>query len=341
MRVKVDQLSASLDNRGLAPVYCISGDEPLQMLEAVDLIRQFARSNGVEERTILNVERGFDWNSLAQAGANLSLFSSRQLLELRLGTNKPGREGGAALVGYATAAPAENVLLITTGKIDKKTQNTNWYRSLDEAGITVQVWPVEAAALPAWIVQRARRYGKTLQREAAALIAQKVEGNLLAARQELEKLCLLANTQEISVPQVMSAVNDSARYDIFSLIENACLGNSEHAVRMLSGLKNEGIEPIGIFGALMWELRRICAMADAIEGGTPREKVFADYRVWPQRKPALSKLLNRLPARQLTDLLGTAYTIDRCVKGALRRNPWELLENLLLCLAGARTIPVT
>jgi len=340
MRIKVDQLSSTLDKSGLAPVYCISGDEPLQMLEAVDQIRQFARSNGVEERTVLNVERGFDWNSLAEAGANLSLFSSRRLLELRLGTNKPGRDGGAALVNYTAALRTDNILLITTGKIDKKTQNTNWYKSLDQAGVTVQVWPVEAAALPAWIVQRARNYGKTLQREAAALIAQKVEGNLLAARQELEKLCLLTNTPEISVAQVMSAVNDSARYDIFALIENACQGNTEHTARMLRGLKNEGIEPIGIFGALMWELRRICAMADAIEGGAPRERVFTEYRVWPQRKPAISKLLKRLPARHLTSLLGTAYLTDRCLKGATRRDPWELLENLLLCLAGARSIPV-
>lgn len=338
MRVKADQLSTSLDSRGLAPVYCISGDEPLQMLEAADLIRQFAMNNGVEERTVLNVERGFDWNSLAEAGANLSLFASRRLIELRLGTHKPGREGGAALVNYCSAAPAENVLLITAGKLDKRTQTSVWYKSLDSAGITVQIWPVEAAALPGWIVQRARQYGKSIQREAAALIAQKVEGNLLAARQELEKLCLLIEAPELSVAHVMSAVNDSARYDIFALIETACLGNTEHAARMLRGLKSEGVEPIGIFGALMWELRRICAMADAIESGTARERVFSEYRVWQQRKPAITKLLNRLPARQLTGQLGTAYMIDRSIKGAVRRDPWELLEDLMLRLAGASTL---
>ena len=308
------------------------------MLEAADLIRQFARNNGVEERTVFTVERGFNWDSLAEAGANLSLFASRRLLELRLGTHKPGREGGAALVKYTSEPTAENILLITTGKLDRQTQNSAWYKSLDSAGITVQVWPVEAAALPGWIVRRARQYGKSIQREAATLIAQKVEGNLLAARQELEKLCLLIDAPEISVTHVMSAVNDSARYDIFALIETACLGNTEHATRMLRGLKSEGIEPISIFGALMWELRRICAMANAIESGTPREKVFSEYRVWQQRKPAISKLLNRLPARQLTRQLGAAYLIDRSIKGATRRDPWELLEKLMLTLAGACTI---
>ena len=334
MRIKVDQLPANLDKRGLAPIYCISGDEPLQMLEAVDQIRTFARQDGVEERIVLNVERGFDWNSLAEAGANLSLFSSRRLIELRLGTHKPGREGGAVLKNYAADPPADNILLITSGKLDRQTQNSVWYKSLDGAGISIPIWPVEAAALPGWIVQRARQYGKTIQREAAALIAQKVEGNLLAARQELEKLCLLVSTPEVSMQQVMSAVNDSARYDIFALIETACQGNGEHTARMLRGLQSEGIEPISIFGALMWELRRICAMANAIEAGVPKEKVFTEYRVWQQRKAALSKLLQRLPARQLTGLLGTTYTIDRSIKGALRRDPWELLENLMLQLAG-------
>lgn len=340
MRIKVDQLSSSLEKRGLAPVYCISGDEPLQLLEAVDLIRRFARDTGVDERTVLNVERGFDWHSLDEAGANLSLFSSRRLIELRLGTHKPGREGGAALARYASAPPADNILLITTGKLDRQTQKSVWYRSLDEAGVTLQIWPVAAANLPGWIAQRARQYGKNIQREAADLVAQRVEGNLLAARQELEKLCLLVETPEITVAHVMSAVNDSTRYDIFTLIETACLGNIEHTTRMLRGLQGEGTEPISIFAALMWELRRICAMANAIAAGVPKEKVFTEYRVWQQRKPAINKLLKRLPARQMTALLSSTYRIDQSLKGALRADPWGLLEDLLLQLAGAR-LPAT
>lgn len=200
----------------------------------------------------------------------------------------------------------------------------------------MQIWPVEAAQLPAWIMQRSRQYGKTMQREAAGLIAQKVEGNLLAARQELEKLCLLVDATEITLEQVMSAVNDSARYDVFALIETACLGNAEHTARMLRGLKSEGVEPISIFGALLWELRRMYSMASAMEGGMPREQIFTEHRVWPQRQAALGKLLQRMPARGLTPLLGAAYQLDQRLKGAVRGNPWELLEDLLFRLAGIR-----
>ena len=199
----------------------------------------------------------------------------------------------------------------------------------------MQIWPVEPAQLPGWILQRARQYGKTMQREAAALIAQKVEGNLLAARQELEKLCLLAADQEITLEHVMNAVSDSARYDVFAMIETACLGNIEQSARMLRGLRSEGVEPISILGALLWELRRICSMACALESGIPQERIFTEHRVW-QRQAALGKLLKRLPARQLSPLLGTAYRIEQHLKGARRGNPWESLENLLCRLAGIR-----
>ncbi|MBF8270044.1 MAG: DNA polymerase III subunit delta [Gammaproteobacteria bacterium] len=336
MRIKTEQLPATLEKRGLAPIYCISGDEPLQLLESVDTIRRYASSHGVEERIILTVEKDFNWHNLFAAGANLSLFASRRLIELRLDEHKPGREGGAALTEYAAAPPPDNILLLTMARLDKQAQKSVWFKSLEAGGVIIQVWPVEPAQLPGWIMHRIRQYGKTMQREAATLIAQKVEGNLLAARQELEKLCLLVDAPEITLEHVMSAVNDSARYDVFSLIETACLGNGEHTARMLRGLQSEGVEPISIFGALLWELRRMCVMACALESGVPREQVFSEHRIWPQRQTALGKLLQRLPVRRLTPLLGTAYQLDRRLKGAVRGNPWELLEQLLFRLAGIR-----
>ena len=336
MRIKSEQLPATLEKRGLAPIYCISGDEPLQLLESVDTIRLYAKDHGVEERIVLNVDKEFDWHSLFAAGANLSLFASRRLIELRMDAHKPGREGGAALAEYAAAPPPDNILLLTTAKLDKQTQNSKWYKSLESSGIVMQIWPVEPAQLPAWIMQRIRPFGKTMQLEAATLIAQKVEGNLLAARQELEKLCLLVNEPEITLEHVMSAVNDSTRYNVFALIETACLGNSEHTARMLRGLQSEGVEPISIFGALLWELRRMCSMACALESGVAREQIFIEHHVWQQRQTALSKLLQRLPVRRLIPLLGTAYQLDQRLKGAVRGNPWELLENLLFQLAGVR-----
>lgn len=334
MRLRAEQLVTKLKQQDLSPIYCVTGDEPLQILESVDLIRQYAGNNGVDERTILTVDKGFDWAQLRHAGANLSLFSSRRLIELRLGSQKPGREGGAALVDYAAAPDPDNILLITAGKLDRQTQQSKWFKALEKTGTIIQVWPVEPGNLPNWIIQRTRQSGKEISRDAAGLIAQKVEGNLLAARQELDKLCLLVEKKEIDVKDVMDAVSDSARFDVFSMIQIAMQGNTERTIRMLRGLRSEGIEPIAIFGALMWEFRRICSMAYVVDTGMPREKVFAEYRVWQQRKPAVNAILNRLNKKQLSSLLAQASIVDKALKGAIRSNAWELLENFMLRMAG-------
>lgn len=336
MRLKADLLSNHLKQHGLAPVICISGDEPLQMLESADQIRSYARENGFDERLLLNVDRGFDWNQLRDAVSSMSLFSSKRLIELRLGGQKPGREGGGALTDFVSSPVADNVLLITMARIDKQGQQSKWYKALDKAGITIQIWPVEPARLPAWIINRGRQLGKRISPDAAGLIADRVEGNLLAARQELEKLCLLVDAPEIGAEEVMDAVSDSARFDVFSMIELALAGKTERILRMIRGLRNEGVEPMSIFGAMMWEYRRLCSMAYEIKAGTPREKVFSQYRVWPQRKPATNALLNRMNLQALGDLLRQAAVLDRALKGALRVDSWELMENFLFQIAGVR-----
>lgn len=336
MKLKVEQLSNHLKQHGLAPVICISGDEPLQTLECADQIRLFARADGYDERLLLNVDRGFDWNQLRDAASSMSLFSSKRLIELRMGGQKPGREGGSALIDFVSSQVPDTVLLITMARIDKQGQQTKWYKALEKAGVTIQIWPVEAARLPAWIINRGRFMGKRISPEAAGLIADRVEGNLLAARQELEKLCLLADTPEIDVKEVMNAVTDSTRFDVFSMIELALAGKTERILRMIRGLRNEGVEPMSIFGPMMWEFRRLCSMAHEIKAGTAREKVFAQYRVWPQRKPAVNALLNRMDLQALGALLRQATVLDRALKGALRAEPWELLENFLFRIAGVR-----
>lgn len=336
MQLKADKLSSYLEQHGLAPVFTISGDEPLQSLECADQVRAYARNNGFEERLLFNVERGFDWNQLRDAGASMSLFSSKRLIELRLGEQKPGREGGTALIDYIGAPATDDVLLITMARIDKQGQQTKWYKALDKAGITIQIWPVETAQLPAWIINRARQLGKRMDKEAATLIADRMEGNLLAAKQELEKLCLLVETPGIGVQDVMEAVTDSARFDVFSMIEFALAGKTDRILRMIRGLKNEGAEPMGIFGPLMWECRRLCSMAHEIESGTARDRVFAKYNIWPKRKPAINALLKRMDAAALGALLRQATLLDRALKGAYRADPWELMENFLFRIAGVR-----
>ncbi len=341
MRLKAEQLESHLARAGLAPVYYLSGDEPLQMMEAADHIRRAARREGFAERSILTVMRGFDWNELQQEAASMSLFASRRLIELRLGEHKPGREGAAAFVEYAAGLNADNVLLITSAKIDKRTQQSKWFKALDEHGVTVQVWPLAPGRLADWIMQRCRRQGKTIQPDAAALIAQRVEGNLLAARQELEKLCLLCDKPDIDSSDVMNSVVDSARFDVFALIECAYLGRHERVARMLRGLKNEGVEAIAVFGALMWEFRRTCAIAYALEEGAAKEQLFHSFRIWQQRKAALEAVLRRLDTKQFAGLLCDAAAIDKTLKGALAGDAWDKIEAFLFRLAGVRLASAT
>ena len=336
MRVKTEQLSSHLNKFGLLPIYYVSGDEPLQLIEATDLIRAQARANGYEERTVLDVETGFDWSRLHEAGANLSLFSTKRIIELKLGGQKPGREGGAALTEYAANHSPDNVLLMTSDKTDKKTQQTKWFKALDKCGCSIQVWPVGPAQLPGWIMARCQRQNKRIDKDAATLIAQRVEGNLLAAKQEIDKLALIVEKADINSGDVLNMVVDSARFDVFDLIESVFLGKPERIAKMLRGLKKEGVEPLGIYGALMWAFRRANSIAYEISRGKPKEQVFNAHQVWNQRRTATDTLINRFSPDRLAALLSESIIIDKALKGALRADSWQLLESFMFAIAGVR-----
>ena len=275
MQLRTEQLPDEIERKGLSPVYLISGDEPLQLNEATDLIRLKAREQGVEERIVLDVATGFDWNRLIEESASMSLFASTRLIELRMGSSKPGRDGGKVLTKYAEQLASNNILLITSDRLDKRTQQSKWYKSLNKVGVTIQIWPIEVTRLPAWIRQRVQKYNKHITDDAAQLIADRVEGNLLAASQEIDKLCLLIDNNEITADDVISAVTDSARYDVFELIECAYANETKRLMRMLNGLKSEGMEPMAIYGALMWDYRRLCSMAYHFNNGLTLDKLFA------------------------------------------------------------------
>ncbi len=334
MRVKAEQLQAHLGKSGLLPIYYVSGDEPLQLLEASDLIRARARAQGYEERTVLDAETGFDWDRLHGAGANLSLFSSKRLIEVRLGGQKPGRDGGAALAEYAAGHSPDDLLLMTSARIDKKTQQTKWFKTLDKCGGWIQVWPVEHAQLPGWIAARCQRQHKRIDKEAAGLIAERVEGNLLAAKQEIDKLMITVDKTDINSGDVLNMVVDSARFDVFDLIENVFLGNPERIARMLRGLKKEGVEPLGIYGAMMWAFRRANSVSHEISRGKSREEVFQAYRLWNQHRTGINALINRFSSRRLAALLSETVIIDKALKGALATDSWQLLERFMFTLAG-------
>ena len=337
MQLRIEQLPDEIERKGLSPVYLISGDEPLQLNEVTDLIRLKAREQGVEERVVLDVATGFNWNSLIEESASMSLFTSTRLIELRMGSSKPGRDGGKVLTEYAEQLASNNILLITSDRLDKRVQQSKWYKSLNKVGVTIQIWPIDIARLPGWIRQRVQKYNKHITDDAAQLIADRVEGNLLAANQEIDKLCLLIENNEITADDVISAVTDSTRFDVFDLIECAYANETKRLVQMLNGLKSEGMEPMAIYGALMWDYRRLCSMAYHFDNGLTLDKLFAEYRIWDnKRKQAIKSILNRYDVKKLYELLRQANYLDRKIKSAEKHTAWDAMLTLLLAFSGVK-----
>lgn len=339
MKLNAGQLSKHLQGQ-LAPVYVVSGDEPLLCQEACDSIRNAARAQGFTERTVLHADAQFDWGQLYQAGASLSLFAERRLIELRIANGKPGDKGAAALLDYLSRPAEDTLLLISLPKLDSSTQKSKWAKALIDGKDCqfVQIWPIELAQLPQWIRQRLSEAGCTASAEAIDLICARVEGNLLAAAQEIEKLKLLADGQRIDVETVQASVADSARFDVFGLIEATLNGDASHALRMLTGLRGEGVEALFIVAMLARELRQLSSLAHQYNQGVPLEKAFASARppIWDKRRPLVSKALQRHPLKRWQQLLGLAQHVDAQVKGQAAGDPWATLAQLCMELAGKR-----
>jgi DNA polymerase III subunit delta len=337
MKLKPEHIPAHLQ-RNLAPVYLVSGDEPLQVAEACDAIRARARESGCSERLLFNVESGFDWNALLQARDSLSLFAERRLVELRLPTGKPGEAGAKALVEYAGRPSADDVLLIVAAKIDKDAQRSKWFTSLERAGVVVQVWPLSVAQLPAWIERRMRARGLQPSAEAVAMLAERVEGNLLACAQEIEKLALLHGTGTVDGAAVTAAVSDSSRYSVYDLADRALAGEGAAVTRVLRGLQGEGEEPVMVLWALSREIRTLAIMAEELQHGTTLEQLFNRHRIWENRKRAVGAALRRCPPQTLHRLLRQAGRADRVIKGVATGNVWDELLQLALGLAGIAVV---
>jgi DNA polymerase-3 subunit delta len=337
-QLRADQLAGHL-RQSLAPVYFIHGDETLLVDECADAIRVAARAQGYSERQVFSVETGFDWNSLVAASDSLSLFAERRILELRLPGGKPGKEGTQILRDYAERPPADTLLLIVSGKLESAARRSKWALALDQAGVSIAIWPVEAAQLPGWIDQRMRAHGMRASRDAMQLIAERVEGNLLAAAQEVEKLYLLHGSGELDIEAIAELVADSARYDVFGLVDATLAGDAAHAQRILSGLRAEGVDPVLVLWALTREIRTLTAMARQLQGGALAQ-VMASHQVWDKRKPLVSAALQRIRGRQWWRLLQRCAQLDRVIKGRAAGSAWDELLQLALSLAGVnvRTI---
>ncbi|WP_025807687.1 DNA polymerase III subunit delta [Pseudomonas chlororaphis] len=339
MKLAPAQLGKHLQGT-LAPVYVISGDDPLLCQEAADAIRSAARQQGFDERQVFSADANFDWGTLLQAGASMSLFAERRLLELRLPSGKPGDKGAAAFIEYCSRPAEDTLLLISLPKLDGSAQKTKWGKALIDGEQTqfIQIWPVDASQLPQWIRQRLSQAGLSASQDAVELIAARVEGNLLAAAQEIEKLKLMAEGGQITVETVQAAVADSARFDVFGLVDAILNGEPAHALRMLEGLRGEGVEPPVILWALSRELRALANMSLQYSQGTPLDKVFSQARppVWDKRKPLMSKALQRYSAPRWAQLLLDAQRIDAQIKGQAAGSPWSSLSRLSLLMAGQR-----
>jgi DNA polymerase-3 subunit delta len=338
MKIFPDKLEAAL-KKALLPIYFFSGDEPLQMGEAADAVRRHAREQGYTEREVIHADKNFDWNELLMASNSMSLFAEKRVIDLRLPSGKPGKDGGAALLEYASRPPEDTVLLISSGKVDKRSQSAKWYMALDKVGATLQVWPVEAPDMPRWLDQRLRSRGLQPEQEAARIIAERVEGNLLAAAQEVDKLVLLIGSGPLSAEQAEAAVADSARFDVFGLVDAALEGDAPRSTRMLDGLRGEGVEPILVLWALTRELRSLADMAAKIEGGKGLDGVLG--QVWGKRKGPVKAGLQRHNKARWQQMLRRAARLDRVIKGAAPGNAWDELLQLTLLMAGVQLFRAT
>lgn len=335
MKINARQLGAHL-SRGLAPIYLVSGDEPLLVAEAADRIRAAARRQGFDERELLVAERGFKWAELEGSADNLSLFASRRIVELRMPSPRPGDAGSKALQGLAAHPDPDRLVLVVTGKLDSGAARSSWVRAIESGGALVQVWPVERAELPEWIGRRASALRLELTRPAAELLADRVEGNLLAADQELRKLAILSDGSPVDEDAVLAAVAHSARFDVFRLVDALLAGDARRAFGVLDGLRAEGTEPALVCWALGRELSLLARLAAAARQGQRLEAVFAKHGVWRRRQTAVRRALGRYAATDLRRLLEQAAIVDRVVKGARPGHPWQAISRLLMLALAPR-----
>lgn len=333
MRLKLEQLATHL-GRELAPLYLLFGEEPLLIEEAADLIRSQARTQGFNERQVMHVERGFDWGQLQLAIEGLSLFASRRLIELRMPGGAPAGSGARMLQACGASASQDTLLLIISGPLERRHQQAQWFSVLEQAGVVIQAAKVDLALLSQWIERRMLSKSLRPTSEAVAALVERLEGNLLACAQEIDKLALLYPEGTIDVNAVEQAVADNARYDAFRLVESALAGDVVQVPRIWRGLRAEGLEAPIVLGALAWELRRLARIARACAQGAPVEQALREQRVWGRRKALTKQALSRHPARRWQIFLQRLGEIDGMAKGAERGRPWEAMLQLCLAIAG-------
>lgn len=335
MKLNSNQLSQQLNSQ-LSPLYLVTGDEILLSMEAEDSIRKAARAVGYSERQLFNVETNFDWSVLYDQAASMSLFAEKRILEFRLKSASLS-DKGQAILDYLQNPPEDTLLLISAPKLDTKIK---WVKTLLESPLCqfIQIWPVDANQLPQWIKQRLASLGMSIDTDALELFTLRVEGNLLAAAQEIEKLKLLMAVDEsvVRLDHIQAMVVDSARFDVFGLVDVALQGDAVHSLRMLQGLKSEGAAETLILWTLTKELRALMTLAQLTEQGIPLQKAFSQVRppIWSKRQTLFQQAVSRYTANQWGKLLIKAQNVDAQIKGQAVGDCWEGLASILLNMAG-------
>ena len=334
MKISANQILSHLD-QSLLPCYLVTGDEPLLVQEVLDAIRAAARTQGFGTRDLFVQTTGFDWSDLSAAGGNMSLFAERQIVELRLPTGKPGVKGSAAIAEFAAQAGDDVLFIVSAPKLDRNSTKAKWVNALGQHGVVVQVWPVGQRDLPGWIMARMKQVGLAPDRDAVRLIADRVEGNLLAAQQEIEKLRLLHGEGPLTAEDVDAAVVDSSRFDVYKLVDAAVGGDPARALRILNGVRTEGVEPVIVMWALTRELRTLANLADKIRNGTDLSSAMRQARVWQNRQGLVRSCIGRHQSGDFYALLKRSRDADAAAKGQKRADPWQLATRIVLDLASA------
>jgi DNA polymerase-3 subunit delta len=340
MRIKPEQLSAALQKR-LMPVYFISGDEPLQLGEMADAVRKAARKAGFENREIISAETGFEWNQLAFSADSLSIFADKKIIDLRLPSGTPGTDGAKALIAYCERLPEDTLLLITAGKATGSALKSRWLEALDKVGVVIQVWPLEGQDLIRWLQQRMQQRGLNAETDGLRILASRIEGNLLAAAQEIEKLYVLYGAGNLNNQQIFDVVADSSRYDVFKLMDSVLSASVNRIFKILSGLRAEGIAAPIVLWALTREARVLIKIKLALSQGQNREAVFKNNQIWDKRKQLVSNALDRLSDHDLNSILVLSAKADRQIKGQQQGDAWETLLAICLMFASAQIMTNT
>ena len=329
--MKVEQLEGQLQ-RGLSPLYLIAGPELLLVQESRDSVLRAAAAAGFEERELIEADARFDWEQLGAASAAPSLFASRRVLDLRLPTGKPGRDGGKALTEWARQPDPDTLLLVSCEQWDKSSRDSKWARAMDRAGTRVDIWPIKPAELPDWIGQRMQRAGLKPDREAVMVLAERVEGNLLAAQQEIDKLVLARGEGPVTAEDVLEAVANSARFDAFLLLDRILEGDRADGLRIALGLRRTRVPIQMVTGALASGLRTVEAYRLAMQARENETTVFRRLRVWGPRQGGLRSAGRRLKGKQLADAWFRLAELDRQSKGRAPGDPWHSLDRLVVAL---------